>query len=382
MITSQREQFFYALAILVGTIVGVGIFGLPYIALKAGFSLVFLYFITISSLVILVHLLYGEIALRTQGKHRLPGYAEKYLGAWGKRVAFLVTTLGLFGTLLAYLIVGGQFLFSLLSPFLTGSPLIYTLIFFSFGAFLIYRDIKSIAQTELVMLILFFLLIFIFGLAGFPQVKINHLGGLNLRNAFLPYGIIIFSLWGLAVIPEVKEILTQEKKKLKDVIFWALILSVITYLIFTGLVLGVSGGKTSEEAVSGLKDFFPPKIIFFTFLFGILTCFTSFLTLGLTLKKIFWYDYKIGPKKSWFLACFIPLFLFFLGFQSFLKVITLTGAIMLGVEGIIIFLIYLKARERSERKPAYSLNIPSFIIYFLILIFVLGIILEIKRLLP
>jgi len=102
-----NKQFVYALATFVGTVIGVGLFGLPYVALKVGFAVVLFYFIFIGIVTALVLLIYGEIILRTEGVHRLPGYAEKYLGIWGKRVAFLSIVLTLVGALLAYLIVGG-----------------------------------------------------------------------------------------------------------------------------------------------------------------------------------------------------------------------------------------------------------------------------------
>jgi len=53
------------------------------------------------------------------------------------------------------------------------------------------------------------------------------------------------------------------------------------------LVTGITGPKTSKEAIIGIKDFVGNTIVILALGFGILTCFTSFLTLGLTLKKVF-----------------------------------------------------------------------------------------------
>ena len=372
-----NKQFFYALATFVGTVIGVGLFGLPYVALKVGFAVVLFYFIFIGIVTALVLLIYGEIILRTEGVHRLPGYAEKYLGIWGKRVAFLSIVLTLVGALLAYLIVGGGFLFGIFSSLLGGNPFIYTLIFFALGTSLVYYGIKSIAKIELSMLILFFALIVVFFIASFSKIKVENFLSLNLKNFFLPYGVILFSLGGAAIIPEIKEMLKGKEKNLRNIIIGGIILIIVTYLIFIFIILGVAGGKTSPEAFLGLENYFSKNILLLGFFFGFLTTFTSFLTLGLTLKKIFWYDYKISSTLSCFLACFIPLGLFFLGFKDFLWVIGLVGAVMLGIEGIIIFLIYLKARKSSQRIPAYYLNLSPYLIYFLIFVFVIGIILEI-----
>ena len=72
---------------LVGMIIGVGIFGVPYVLSRAGLVPGIFYFIVLGAAIILVHLFYGEAVLRTNGRHRLVGYAEKYLGMWGRRAA-------------------------------------------------------------------------------------------------------------------------------------------------------------------------------------------------------------------------------------------------------------------------------------------------------
>jgi len=45
--------------------------------------------------VVLIHLLFSEVTLRTEGQHRLPGYAKIYLGKWGEALAFFSAILGL-----------------------------------------------------------------------------------------------------------------------------------------------------------------------------------------------------------------------------------------------------------------------------------------------
>ena len=66
-----------------------------------------------------------------------------------------------------------------------------------------------------------------------------------------------------------------------------------------------------------------------------------------------------------------------MGFDNFITVIVLTGGVMLGIDVIIIILIYLKAKTKGDLEPAYNLSIPSFFVYFLILFFIIGIIYEI-----
>ena len=368
------KKTIYAIATLSGTIVGVGLFSLPYIASKVGIWVILGYFLILGSLVIILHLLFAEVALKTPDFLRLPGYAKIYLGNWGQKIAFFSIILGLFGAILAYLIVGGKFLTVLFEPILGGNDIIYTLFYFSLGAILIYFGIKTIAKIELFGLILFFLILAVIFLRGLPFIKVENFfpeGGLQMQFLFLPYGLILFSLWGAALIPEIEEMLGRKKALLKKIIPIAILIPIICYLIFIFLVLGITGQKTSKEAIIGLGNFLGADIIRLALLFGILTTFTSFIALGLTLKKVFWYDLKIPKDIAWLIACFLPLFLFLAGFKDFIKVIGLVGGVMLAIDGILIILMYLVCKKIPRISATF------FLTSFLILIFVLGIIYEI-----
>lgn len=360
-----------ALAVFVGTIIGVGIFGLPYIASRTGFLPLVLYFLFIPGIVILINLFIAEIALGTEKLHRLPGYAAEYLGpCWGK-ICLIITGLGLFGALLAYLIVGGEFLFFLLSPLWGGDRLLYSLLFFVFGVFFIFRGSKSVSRLELPLFFVLFAILIVFFIRAFPFINLEHLKTMNWRFATFPYGAVIFSLWGAAIIPEIKEMLDNDKTKIKRVIISGVLLSAAAYLFFVFTILGASGLQASKEAISGFARALGDNIIGLGFIFGVITCFTSFITLGLTLKKVFWYDFNFSKGLSWLIACFVPLFLFLAGAREFIDIIGLTGALALGAEAIIIVLVYrefLKKQGLSKGRNLVCL-LPVF--------FVLGMIFEI-----
>ncbi|MBU1177245.1 MAG: aromatic amino acid transport family protein [Patescibacteria group bacterium] len=374
---SKNSNFFQALAILTGTIIGVGLFSLPYITAKVGIFTMLVYFLVLGAVTSLIGLFYGEIALRTKGLHRLPGYAGKYLGKRAKVISFISNTLGLTGAILAYLIIGGRFLGSIFQSSFGGSDFVYVFIFFLVGAILTYFGIGSIAKAESFLFILFFFILGFIFYKGFWMIDAGNLLNFNIEYLFLPYGAILFSLSGTTLIPEVKEILSKDPKKLKKLILLAISIAAITYLFFIFLILGITGQGTSDDAITGLSNFLGNEVIVFALLFGILTVFTSFLTISLTLKKILWYDLRLKKNLAWLIACIVPLILFIIGFDNFITVIALTGGVMLGIDVVIITLIYLKAKTKGDLEPAYSLSIPSFFVYFLILFFIIGIIYEI-----
>ncbi len=365
--------FWKALSVFVSTIIGVGIFGLPWVAFKSGFFVLIGYFLILGAIAMVVHLTLGKIIVGTKEQHRFPGYVKQYLGRkWG-RVSSVSMCAGLFGAQLAYLIVGGEFLANLLIPYFGGTRLIYILIFFAIGSILIYKDIKSVSFTEFLILFFFFGILTFFVVKAVPHMNPINFLQTNFKYVFYPYGVIMFALWGTAILPEVKEILGRNKKDLNKVILWGICLSVFVYLVFIVAILGASGTITSEDAISGFGLALGGNVAKIGFIFGLLTCFSSYLTLGLTLKKVFWYDLKLSEKFSWGIASFIPMALFVLGAREFISIIGLTGAVAGGIEGITIVFVYrsfLKKMAGRKMRPAY---------FLLSIFFVLGIIAEISH---
>ncbi len=365
------SDFLKALSVFVGTVIGVGIFGLPYVAYKAGFSIVLLYFLLMAGIAVLIHFLFAEICLATKGEHRFPGYVGRYFGSFWKRVTLLTGSIGIFGALLAYLIVGGEFLQFFFSPFWGGDSLLYVLIFFILGAYFVFRGIKSISQIEFALLLILFAILTLFSVKAIPFINTDYFTDINWEFAALPYGVILFSLWGMSIIPEIKEMVKGKRQELKKVIAAGALLSVFVYLLFIFIVLGVSGPNTSKTGMSGFIDVVGNGTLVFGFLFGVITCFTSFLSLGLTLKKIFWYDFNIPKNIAWFITCFVPLSLFLFGFKEFIDIIGFTGALTIGIDGTIIIFLY---RKFLRQKHSQKMN-P--LIYLAGLVFVLGIGLEV-----
>jgi len=366
---SLIRKLIYPVTVLSGTIIGVGLFSLPYITLQVGFWLILFYFLILGSLVVLIHLFFGQLALVTPDLKRLPGFAKYHLGGWAEKIAIFSTIIGGFGTILAYLIIGGEFTKELFSPIFGGETLMYTLFYFIIGALLIFFGIKAIAKVELWGLIGFFVILILIFFKGKNLIHIENLfisnGQWKMGNFFLPYGPILFSLWGLSLIPEVEEILKENKNLLKKTIIISLLIPIFVYLFFIFLILGISGVQTNESALVSLENFLSRKMFSLALFFGILTTFTSFIALGLTLKKVFHYDLKMKKNLAWFITCFVPLFLFLIGIKKFIPVISFVGGVMLGIDGILVLLMYRKIRPKN------------FLIYPLFLILLGGIIYEI-----
>jgi amino acid permease len=364
--SNSAKNFFYAISMLSGMIIGVGLFALPYIASQVGVWIMLGYLFVLTILVMIIHRLFGEVALNTPDFLRLPSYAGIHLGKWGKRIALLTTITGFLGTILAYIIIGGGFLHDFLAPALGGSIFLYTFIYFALGAFLIFWGIRAISKIEFLDVVLFAVILAAICWSGFRYISPANLAtAVNPRNWFLPYGAILFSLWGASLIPEVEEMLGKRKDLLKKTINFSVLIPAIFYLLFILAVVSISGSLTSPEAIIGLKNFLGGRVISLLLIFGLMATFTSYVALGLTLRKIFSYDFKIPRNISWAIACFTPFILYLVGFKNFINIIGFVGAIALAIEGILIVLMYNKIKQR------WLLTLP------LILVLLAGIVYEI-----
>lgn len=368
----MRRNLIYAISVLVGTVVGVGIFGLPYIASKTGFFIMIFYLVFLGIIVAFVNFAYAEIICSSKGEKRLVGYSEEYLGKTGKIVSILSTLLSFWGCLLVYLIVAGDFLNILFNQYFSISRFGYSLLFWIFNAVFIYLGIKSIAQVELFMTILLLFVVGIIFKCSYFQINISYLQTYNFKQLFLPYGAVLFSLTGASAIPEIASMLNKDRILLKKTIKWGAYISIVLYILFVAAIVGVTGSHTTEDAIAGLAGRLDSRIVLLGALFGILAIATSFLTLGLNLKHIFEYDFGFSHFISWILVVFAPLILLLLGFSKFIAIISLIGAIG-GIDGVLIMMIYNKIKKKQAKKKSFF-NLSVITQFGIACLFLLGIV--------
>jgi len=349
-----------AIALLIGTTIGGGIFGLPYVVSKAGIIIGLFYFLILGGAALLVHLFLAETVLRTRKKQRLVGYAKTYLGSRGKLLITFSTITGTIGVLLAYIIAGGSFLKIVASSFVNWPSFYFNLAFWLICSFFLIFGIKAISRIEVLTNLIFFaVILFILSLC-LPNINPQYLPLINREHVFLPFGVILFAFAGWNAIPEIGELLKtrNQRRKIKGIIIVTALIITIFYILFATILAGVSGPSTSTQALSGLVPFLGKKIIFWGALAGAITLADSFLAIGLYLTNTLVYDFGFRKTLALFCSSFLPLFLF----------LVILGAI----EGVSIILIFKKAKQLGDRKPEFKLNVPNSLLYALAGLFLAG----------
>ncbi|MFA4833630.1 MAG: aromatic amino acid transport family protein [Patescibacteria group bacterium] len=373
----MSKNYFHAVATLAGTIIGVGMFSIPFVINKAGIILLFVYLPLLGAVQYFLHKIYAEIILSTEEKHRLPGYAEKYISKKGKVISLIIGLVGDYGALLAYIIVGGIFLHELLNPVFGGNIFIYSLILFFLQAFIVLSGIKLIASMELAMTGLLILIVGLLSWHGWGYINFDNFKLVSWPDVFLPYGPIFFAVGGSAAIPSVCKLLAQKRENIKSAIFWGTFIPVAMMLVFTFVIVGITGNNTSPDTLVGLRSVLSDGIIVFALILGLLAIITSFLVVAQSVRETFWWDFKINKNIAWALACFIPLLLYLLGLRDLTKIVSLAGAFTGGLIGLLYIWLLLKVKKKREQPSIIKNKINKLTIILLSSLFIFGLIYEV-----
>ncbi len=361
-----------AVSTMIGTIVGAGILGIPYVFSKAGFWTGVAVLAVITLAMVFMKLMFGEVTLRTYGKHQVSGYVEKYLGKFWKDLTSVILILAVSGSILAYFIGIGE----VLTEIFGGSQLTWGLGFYFLASIFLYFGLKLIKNIELIFTGIIFLIILVILFLSQQHFELGNLANFDFSKLLIPYGVVLFACSGMMAVPEVRKILIRREYLFKKSILLGVLIPSIIYLIFAWIVVGVTGSNTTEIATVGLGRIMGYKIIIIGNIFAFFTMSTSLLTSGLGLKETFNFDFKIKHFWSWLLTVIIPLFIYILGMKNFIQILGLVGALGFGVNGVIYIFTYWFARKKSERHPEYILpkKLTMIVSVLLSLIFVGGLV--------
>lgn len=385
-------RFLEAIATLIGATIGAGVLGIPYVVSQAGFWTGMAVIVVLGAATLMINLYMGEVVLRTKGSHQLSGYAEKYTGKVGKGLASAFMIFGIYGALVAYMIGVGSAAFAILSPKLGGLPFYYSLVFFAVVAYVVCRGIRSFGRVELLIASMLIIVVILIPLFSADRIDAGNFAGFDALKLMVPFGVVLFAFMGSPAIPEMREELGRERKRLMKAIVIGSLVPLVVYALFAAVVVGIVGGgfeKLGEGeriATVALSMFVRPEIGILANIFAVLAMTTSFLALGMALSETFQYDYRMRKSMSLFLVIFVPL-AFFLAdallfdITNFINILGITGAITGGITGLLIILMHHRAKRMGDRKPEFSIRGSVLVSALLAAVFVAGIVNEIVALL-
>jgi amino acid permease len=353
--------------LLAAVIIGAGMFALPYAFMKAGFGLGLLYLFLFASVFAFIHVLYGKIIKRTEGRHRFVGYAKIHLGEKGFFISVVTTLCGTFLSLTAYLVLSKSFIELIVPAAASGHVF---LLFWVTSTIAIILGIRRLAAFEfgvVFAMLVIMLVIFGFGITT-SDFSLSALPVYDPIFFFLPFGSILFALNGRAAISSIQEYFEAEKingRRFYAAMVLGTFLPAVFYFLFSLGVVGLSPYGVTNDAISGIQAL-SPLVLSGIGLLGIFSLWTSYVLLGLEVRDILAYDFKLSKAVDAIAATCIPLALYVLGFKDFMELISFSGGVFLAIEAILIMFMW----QRISGKPVVWQKT-------LILIFVIGAMYEI-----
>lgn len=371
-LTPSRSAQLRAGETLVGAMIGVGVFGLPYTFVQAGFFVGMAYLVVLGLVVMTMQMMMAEVSLQTPGKHRVAGYVQHYFGKkWGV-VAALVTIAMAWGALVAYVLVGSEFVYALVGQWVGGDIFVYQIAFLMVGFFIALRGLKMVAATEMYLVAALVAALVVIIVRGLVQVDVANLVTLNTMDVFLPYGVVLFSLGGIAIVPELKDVLGRYKASMRHVVPLSTLCVVVLYALFVTAVVGVTGEATTQEAIAGLGEALGSWVLVLGSLLGFLAVSTSFLINAVAVQDLLEYDFGLTRLLAWFATLSIPTVVILAGADSFIEVMSFTGGVFGGSVGIMAAALYLHIRRRACTSPAKCFHIPLWLVWVMLVMFVAG----------
>lgn len=371
MIKSWYKKYVLPASILAGTIIGAGIFSLPYVFVRSGWVMGITYLFVLTGAVWIIHSMFAEVILRVGEEHRFVGYVRILLGEAPFRIAIITSVFGLMLTLTAYLVLGISFI-NLLYP--QGSELAKVVLFWLLGSLLVLVRIRLLALLEFLVVIgLLFIIAFIFILGLGEWDKFGSLSRVDAGYLFLPFGPILFSLIGRTAIPSVINYISDAGlpfSLVKRAMLFGTVVPALCYLLFIVGIIGLSDNVTIDS-VSGLRATAPQAVLFIIGIFGLLSLLSTYIVLGIDVGKNLILDLHFPKTVSLATVIVLPMAFYLFGLKNFLGLVSVIGGVFVSLEAAMIALMWKKIGVATFKR--------ALIAYVLGGVFILGAFYEIIK---
>jgi len=367
-----------AVFLLAGLILGAGMFGLPATFAKSGALWGSIIWLIATLVVLLTHLMYLELTRALGSNKRLVGDVQEVFGESWSRFATVCVLVTNYGALLAYMVLGGLFLRAVFGTLV--GEMVFSFLILVLGAYLVYRGMKLVDRVNAYLTVALIGGIVCTILVALSKIHLPNLIYNDNSQAAASYGVLIFSLFGLNAIPELRTLLDKSRVNSNgrhEVIIGTLISAGLT-LLFTLAVLAVNGPYVSSDSIAGLVAVFGRWFGIVLGAVGFLAIFTSFIVIGLSQREMLARDYDLKPIPV-MLITFVPILIVYLiGFRDLQNILSFTGSILNGSIVILVAAMYLKLiseARKSGRKVLFANWVPMVVIGAT----VLGVVQEVMR---
>ncbi|MEK7629998.1 MAG: hypothetical protein AAB432_01260 [Patescibacteria group bacterium] len=338
----MNRRAFLATGLLAGTIIGAGIFSLPYIFKEVGLATGFFYLIFFTAVYWIIHWMYAKILEIQPEEHQFFNLSKKYFAPFFANFASFLILFELIFVLVVYLILSPVFAQIAFGRSMT--TLVPVLFFWLISSIFAFANLKWFGIAEFFGTIVILVIVGLtFFLGSSSPLEINFFNKMDFGIFFLPFGPLLFSLSGRPALHKVVEAWRKSGKSfsLNKVVGWGTVIPAVVYFIFVVGILRLNP-NIAPEALNSLS-FLPPFFLSVFGWLGLITLWTSYFVIAANVKDIFALDLKYPRWGAALLSLFAPLILYFLVSKEFLPVLSFTGGVFLAIESIFVVMIWHKA---------------------------------------
>lgn len=364
----ERVSLWTGIRPLIGTVVGVGFFGLPYVFAQASYGLALFELVVLVLVQTLFLWAYADLSLAKKGHARFLRIVGDAFGPAGKALAVVSFFGVLWGAMTAYILAGGEFLSYIGRAWVLGvQPHVLSLVF---GAVLFLALLGGgfvARRVQRYLIPFFFIVVAILAAFGFSSVSFVNLAQFSFDAWVLPLGVIVFSLSAISAVPEMRDALRGDGRQLHFAIFWGLLFVASAYAIFTATVVGISGAGTPPQAIAAFAGIAPWMVLLGSVL-GVSVVTTAYVNVGNALVHTLLYDFRIRFLPALLLAGGVPFFVVAVGVDDVIGVLQYSGGVLGALMSILVLIAYEKAR-RSGQFTARTRALSPVIIFGLFVVF-------------
>lgn len=352
------------MSLLTGTVIGAGIFSLPFIFRNLGFLTGLVYLFVFAFIYYLTHKRYAEVLISDKEGHHFIYFTKKLLGKWWNSISFLVVLGGLVLAMTVYLTLAPEFI----SLITAGDRMTFVLLFWAVGSVAVFFNAKWLGLSEMAGILgIVVITLVIFAFSFNTSLNVSYFSSqIQWSDFILPFGPLLFAFAGRSAVPKMVDFYHKTKKEnrfsLKTAALLGTFLPIVVYIIFVVGVLKIIP-EVPADSVSGFHGL-PAGFIYFTGIVGVLTLITSYLLIGSNVFDILRTDIFKSSFWAGTFVIFLPVIFFLVGFRNFFNVLGLAGGVFLAMESIIVHLMWYKIKRRG-----LLIKIIPVIVVFLVAIF-------------
>lgn len=363
----ERVSLWRGIRPLVGTVVGVGFFGLPFVFAQAGYWVAFLELVVLAAVQILFLGMYADLSLAKKGHARFLHIIGDAFGPLGKLLVALSFFGTLWGAMIAYLIAGGEFLSYVTKSWFSFSSSTLSIVFGVFCMLLLLGGPLVVRNVQKYLVPFFLFTVGVLCIGALPVMNFSNFAFISWPSWVLPLGVILFSLSALSAIPEMRDVLRGNGARLHRAIFWGMCLVALVYALFAAVVLGITGSGTPSQAIAAFAGVAPWMVLLGSIL-GFTTVTTAYIHVGSALINTLLYDFRTRYFSAWMLIGGVPFLAVFLGVRDIIGVLQYAGGVLGSLMSILVLLAYEKAR-RMHQLPVHVRAVSPVIVFGVFAVF-------------